>query len=271
MRINDFILLESRYPISKWLALYIQLWIHAGKHIGSRQMLCYLHILLKYAHIQMAVKPFPKPSLLEHMGPLYNQEHIPHETQGWCTSPVLRAVNGRLMSKWNRGSCGGNLNLCIKILIIAVTPILSLSNKIPYGVSVPYGTEARGLLGPLLSLSITLIDRAPHTALLSGQFILSASLPGSFLQCFWPVPRLIPAAWKCWRLPDGNTSLVPYPLLCTSKLWSTDQLLKAVTFSLTHFFLACFFSLSCVLHSLFVFLGFVFQRNSLDSSPCSRV
>lgn len=170
IRINDFILLESSYPISKWLVLHIQLLhIHAGKHIGSRQTLCYLHILLKYAHIQMAVKPFPKPSLLEHMGPLYNQEHVPHETQGWCAPLVLREVNGRLMSEWNMGICGGNLNLCIKIPIIAVTPILNLSNKIPYGVSVPYGTEARGLLGPLLSLSITLIDRAPHTALLSGQ------------------------------------------------------------------------------------------------------
>ena len=76
-------------------------------------------------------------------------------------------VNGRLMSEWNTGSCGGNLNLCIKIPIIAVTPILNPSNKIPYGVSVPNRTEARGLLGPLLSLSITLIDHVPHTALLS--------------------------------------------------------------------------------------------------------
>lgn len=214
---------------------------------------------------------FPNLLFWSTRGSPYNQEYVSHETQGWCASPVLRVVNGRLMSEWNTGSCGGNLNLCIKILITVVTPILNLSNKIPYGVSVPYRTEAWGLLGPLLSLSITLIDGAPPTALISGQFILSASLPGSFLQCFWPVPRLIPAALKLWGLPDGNTSLVPHPLLCNSKLWSSDQLLKAVTFSLTHFFLACFFSLSCVLHSQFVFLGFVFQRNSLDSSPCSRV
>lgn len=267
MRTNDFILLESRYPISKWLVLHLQLYLHAGKHTGYREMLCYLHILFKYAHIQMAMKPFPKPSLVNHMGPSYNQEHVPRETQGWCTSPVLRAVNGWLMSEWNTGSCGGNLNLYVKIPIIAVTPILNPSNKIPYGVSVLNGTEARGLLGPLLSLSITLIDCSPHTALPSGQFILSASLPGGFLQCFWPVLRLIPAAWKRWGLPDGNTTLVPHPLLCNSKLWSTDQLHKAVTFSLTHLLLACFFSLSCVLHSQIVFLGLVFQRNSPDSRP----
>lgn len=115
MRINDFIILESRYPISKWLVLHIQLYLHAGKHTGYRQTLCYLHILLKYAHIQMAMKPFPKPSFVDHMGPSYNQEHVPHESQGWCTSPVLRVVNGWLMSEWNIGSCGSNLNLYIKI------------------------------------------------------------------------------------------------------------------------------------------------------------
>lgn len=113
----------------------------------------------------MAMKPFPKLSFLEHMGPPYKQEHVPHETQGWCASPVLRAVIGRLMSEWNTGSCGSNLNLCIKIPIIAAKPIHNLSNKIPYGVSVPYRTEARGLLGPLLSLSITLIDTLLHTLL----------------------------------------------------------------------------------------------------------
>lgn len=112
----------------------------------------------------MAMKPFPKP-FLEHTGPPYNQEHIPHETQGWCASPVLRAVNGRLMREWNTGSCGSNLNFCIKIPIIAATPILNLSNKIPYGVSVPFGTEAQGLLRPFLSLSITLIETLLHTLL----------------------------------------------------------------------------------------------------------
>lgn len=263
MRINDFIILESRYPISKWLVLHIQLYLHAGKHTGYRQTLCYLHILLKYAHIQMAMKPFPKPSFVDHMGPSYNQEQVPHESQGWCTSPVLKAVNGWLMSEWNIGSCGSNLNLYIKIPKLLSHQFLIHQTKFLM-VSLCH-TEQRLGTSRATSEFITLIDCSPHTALPSGQFILSASLPGGFLQCFWPVLRLISAAWKRWGLPDGNTTLVP--LLCNPKLWFTDQLHKAVTFSLTHLLLACFFSLSCVLHSQFAFLGLVFQRNSLDSSP----